>query len=657
MGKKNSVTVSLSAMTICTLIIFSGCNVNGTLQEDYPITPIPFTSVSITDDFWGPRIKRNHEVSIPIAFHQSEITGRIKNFEVAGGLKEGTFSSLYAFDDSDVYKIIEGASYSLQTIPDPDLEAYLDTLIYKIGMAQEEDGYLYTNRTIMGDSASRMAGPERWINVEKSSHELYNVGHMYEAAVAFYNASGKSSLLDIAIKNADLVHRTFGWNRLERTPGHQEIELALIKLYRATGKQEYLDLARFFLDARGPGGHKQLQMHLKVCDQKEAVGHAVRACYMYAAMADLAAIQNDTGYIRAIDRIWEDIVYRKTYVTGGIGTEAGNEGFDDPYVLPNREAYCETCASVGNVFVNHRLFLLHGESKYYDVLERTLYNSLLSGVSLSGDHFFYPNPLESAGEHERSEWFGCACCPSNISRFIPAFPGYIYATKDDELFINLFVQNSAEFQFRGSSIRVEQNTKYPWEGKVEISLFPSGTGKFKVKLRSPGWANGEAIPGDLYRFQGEAIPESRVSVNGKAHEYELEDGYILIHRRWKAGDIITYEMPMEIQSIVADARVKADLGLFAVQRGPLVFCAEWPESEDGRILDLRFDKESPFLTEFKPALLQGTQVIRMQAFYPPEDAGKAGDEALTREISLIPYHLWNNRGPGEMRVWLPQYEN
>ncbi len=433
----------------------------------------------------------------------------------------------------------------------------------------------------------------------------------------------------LPVKNADLIHQTFGWNKLERTPGHQEIELGLIKLYRATGNQDYLDLARFFLDARGPGGHKQLQMHLKVYEQKEAVGHAVRACYMYSAMADLAAIQNDTGYIRAIDDLWEDIVYRKTYVTGGIGTEAGNEGFDDPYVLPNREAYCETCASVGNVFVNHRLFLLHGESKYYDVLERTLYNSLLSGVSLSGDHFFYPNPLESAGEHERSEWFGCACCPSNISRFIPAFPGYIYATKADELFINLFVENNAEFQFRGSSIRVEQNTNYPWEGKVEISLFPSGTEKFKVKLRSPGWANGEAIPGDLYRFMEKRSPEQQGKRSMvKAHDYQMEDGYIVIDRRWKAGDIITYEMPMEIQRIVADSRVEADLDLFAVQRGPLVFCAEWPESEDGRILDLRFDKDAPFTTQFEPDLLNGTQVIKKAK----PRCGKSGDEAPREKL-------------------------
>jgi len=635
--------MKIFAVMPCALFTFTGCSEKKVGQEDYSITPVPFTSVTITDNFWGPRIKRNHEITIPIAFHQSEITGRIKNFEVAGGLKEGTFSSMYAYDDSDVYKIIEGASYSLQTIPDPVLEAYLDSLIYKIGMAQEEDGYLYTNRTIMGDSASKMAGPERWINVEKASHELYNVGHMYEAAVAFYDATGKSSLLDIAVKNADLIYETFGWNKLERTPGHQEIELGLIKLYRATGNHDYLDLARFFLDARGPGGRKQLQQHLAVCDQDEAVGHAVRACYMFSAMADLAAIQNDTAYIKAIDRIWEDIVYRKTYVTGGIGTEAGNEGFDDPYVLPNRKAYCETCASVGNVFVNHRLFLLHGEAKYYDVLERTLYNSLLSGVSLSGDHFFYPNPLESAGEHERSEWFGCACCPSNISRFIPAFPGYIYATKADELFINLFVDDSAEFLLNGSSLPVKQSTNYPWDGKVEISLFPSESEKFKVKLRNPGWANQVAIPGDLYRFMENEPAGSTVLINGQPADYQKSDGYIVLNRKWKAGDIITYELPMEIQRIVADKRVKADIDLFAVQRGPLVFCAEWPDSEDGRILDLRFDKDPPFTTRFEPDLLDGTQIIKT----------KTSDPVLSREVTLIPYHLWSNRGPGEMMVWLP----
>ncbi len=646
MEKQGIVRGSISAVMLCALITFSGCSEKEVQREDYSITPVPFTSVTISDNFWGPRIRRNHEVSIPIAFHQSEITGRIKNFEVAGGLAEGSFSSLYAFDDSDVYKIIEGASYSLQTIPDPVLEAYLDSLIYKIGMAQEEDGYLYTNRTILGDSASSMAGPERWINVEKSSHELYNVGHMYEAAVAFYDATGKSSLLDIAIKNADLIYETFGWNKLERTPGHQEIEVGLIKLYRVTGNHNYLELARFFLDARGPGGHKQLQMHQKVCEQKEAVGHAVRACYMYSAMADLAAIQNDTTYIKAIDRLWEDIVYRKTYVTGGIGTEAGNEGFDDPFVLPNRKAYCETCASVGNVFVNHRLFLLHGESKYYDVLERTLYNSLLSGVSLSGDHFFYPNPLESAGEHERSEWFGCACCPSNISRFIPAFPGYIYATKADELFINLFVDNTASFSLNGSDIEVKQATRYPWDGKVKISLFPAGTKKFKVKLRNPGWANNKAIPGDLYRFIENDTPSPTVLVNDQPVRYQTKDGYIVLDREWKTADIITYELPMEIQSIIADARVEADRDRFAVQRGPLVFCAEWPDNEDGRILDLRFDRDPPFTTQFESDLLDGTQIIKTKTSDPHPE-----------EVTLIPYHLWNNRGSGEMMVWLPLSEN
>ena len=651
MKNRTSIPHAICIVMLCLGIPFSACTEKGVRQEgarqeDYPITPVPFTSVSISDNFWGPRIRRNHEVTIPIAFHQSEITGRIKNFEVAGGLTEGTFSSKYAYDDSDVYKIIEGASYSLQTIPDPVLEAYLDSLIYKIGKAQEEDGYLYTNRTILGDSASAMAGPERWINVEKSSHELYNVGHMYEAAVAFYDATGKSSLLDIAIKNADLVYRTFGWNKLERSPGHQEIEVGLIKLYRATGNHNYLDLARFFLDARGPGGHKQLQMHLKVTEQKEAVGHAVRACYMYSAMADLAAIQNDTVYMDAIDQLWEDIVYRKTYVTGGIGTQAGNEGFDQPYILPNRKAYCETCASVGNVFVNHRLFLLHGESKYYDVLERTLYNSLLSGVSLTGDHFFYPNPLESAGEHARSEWFGCACCPSNISRFIPAFPGYIYATKGDEMYINLFVDNTATFSLNGSDIKVKQATSYPWDGKVEICLFPAGTKKFKVRLRNPGWANHKAIPGELYRFIENDPAGSSVMINGKPAEYKMSDGYIVLDRRWKAGDIITYEIPMEIQRIVADARVEADRDLFAVQRGPLVFCAEWPDNEDGRILDLRFDRNPPFTTQFEPDLLNGTQIIKTKTSDP--------DPA---EVTLIPYHLWNNRGSGEMMVWLPLNEN
>ncbi|HEC43315.1 MAG TPA: glycoside hydrolase family 127 protein [Bacteroides sp.] len=633
---KNKCQLFLIQLLVYLLVI--GCNQAPVPGGEYPITPVPFTSVHIMDDFWGPRIKRNHEITIPIAFYQSEITGRIKNFEVAGGLKKGSFNSLFAFDDSDVYKIIEGASYSLQTIPDPELEAYLDSLIYKIGMAQEDDGYLYTNRTILGDNASDMAGPYRWINVEKGSHELYNVGHMYEAAVAFYEVTGKRSLLEVAIRNADLIHQEFGLQANTSAPGHQEIEIGLVKLYRTTGDEKYLNLAKFFLDVRGPGGHKQLQQHAKVIDQTEAVGHAVRATYMFSAMADIAALEKDSVYVEVIDKIWEDIVYKKTYITGGIGTHAGNEGFDQPYVLPNMEAYAETCASIGNIFLNHRLYLLHGESKYFDMLERTLYNSMLSGVSLSGDMFFYPNPLASSGQHKRSEWFGCACCPSNISRFIPAVPGYIYAKTADEIFVNLFIENQASLELKGQQIQLKQATKYPWEGKIEITINPKESMRFSLNIRRPGWVENEAIPGGLYRFTGESKVSIKLMVNDEPVDVSVKDGYMVINRKWKAGDRVTLELPMEVRKISADTRIEANLDKVSIQRGPLVYCAEWPDNENVRIHELVLNKDVPTSTLFDPELLGGTQIIKT----------RAGESDLT----LIPYHLWNNRGPGDMAVWL-----
>jgi DUF1680 family protein len=403
-------------------------------NNDYPIRPVPFTSVKVTDAFWAPRIKLNHDVTIPIALKQCYITGRVDNFKVAGHLKEGKFCTEFPFDDTDIYKIIEGASYSLQTSPDPQLEARIDTLIYYVGKAQEPDGYLYTTRTIDPAHPHPWSGKERWINESNGSHELYNCGHLYEAAVAHFLATGKRTFLDIAIKNADLLVRTFGPGKLAKSPGHQIVEMGLVKMYRVTGKKEYLDLAKFFLDCRG-NGSEYSQDNKKVIDQSEAVGHAVRATYMYSGMADVAALTGNMDYLHAIDRIWNDVVTSKLYITGGIGAIGDHEGFGAKYELPNMSAYNETCASIGNIYWNYRLFLLHGESKYYDVLEQTLYNGMISGISLSGDHFFYPNPLESMGQHSRSEWFGCACCPSNVCRFIPSIPGYMYGQTDSRLYV------------------------------------------------------------------------------------------------------------------------------------------------------------------------------------------------------------------------------
>lgn len=637
-------------------IIVPGC-IKKSTSGDYPINPVPFTSVKLTDNFWAPRIKKNATVTIPIAFRYCESTGRVKNFEIAGGLDTGKFQTIYPFDDSDVFKIIEGASYSLQTYPDPKLEAYLDTLIWKIGLAQEDDGYLYTNRTIAemhgGEGLHKWADKNRWELDSVLSHELYNIGHLYEAAVAHYQATGKHTLLDIAVKSANLVNKDFGWDRTKVYPGHQVIEMGLVKLYRATGEKKYLDLARFFLDVRGPDGAQYNQANKKVVDQTVAVGHSVRATYMYSGMADIAAIEKDEAYLNAITKIWEDIVYDKMYITGGIGASGGNEGFADPYVLPNMTAYCETCASIGDIFLNHRLFLLHGQSKYIDILEKTLYNSMLSGVSLSADRFFYPNPLESDGQHDRQAWFGCACCPSNIARFIPAIPGYIYAVKGNNLYVNLYISNDAEINLEKKKVSISQKTDFPWDGKVELLINTESSAKFSLKIRIPGWALNEAIPGGLYKFTNSNDETVKLSVNGKNVELLLQDGYAVIERKWKKEDKIEIEFPMPVRTVAADERVKEDAGKVAIQRGPVIFCAEWPDNNKGNILNLVLNKDAAINTEFIPQLLDGTQVIKTSSFQTRKTLDEKIEIFSEQLLTLIPYALWNNRGPGQMMVWLP----
>jgi uncharacterized protein len=648
--------VNLNLTLIAGLFLFSGCS-SKSKSGDYPIRPVPFTSVKLTDNFWAPRIKKNATVTIPIAFSYCESTGRVRNFEIAGGLDTGRFQTIYPFDDSDVYKIIEGASYSLQTDPDPKLDAYLDTLIYKIGKAQEDDGYLYTNRTIAemhgGKGLHEWASPKRWEQDSVLSHELYNLGHLYEAAVAHYQATGKRTLLDIALKSADLVNKDFGWDRVRVYPGHQVIEMGLVKLYRVTGEKKYLDLAKFFLDIRGPKGGVYNQANIKPVDQTEAVGHAVRATYMYSGMADIAAIEKDKAYLKAITKIWEDIVYRKIYITGGIGATGGNEGFADPYYLPNMTAYCETCASIGDIFTNHRLFLLHGESKYIDILEKTLYNSMLSGVSLSADRFFYPNPLESNGQHERSAWFGCACCPSNVARFIPAVPGYIYASTNEDLYVNLYSSNDAEIAMGKNKVRLSQKANFPWDGKVEISVYPEDRKRFTVKVRIPGWVINEAVPGNLYRFDDQVNEKYTLKVNDKLLDADIENGYAEVERKWNNGDRIEIDFPMPVRKVIADERVRDDAGKMAIQRGPLIYCAEWPDNNTGNILDLVIDKQIPFTTEFVPSILNGIQIVKAKGFQTEKTLDGHVEKLPEENITLIPYALWNNRGPGQMMVWLP----
>lgn len=634
-------------------IALTGCN----RTVDYPIRPVPFTSVKLTDDFWAPRIRKNAEVTIPIAFGYCESTGRVKNFEIAGGLDTGTFRTTYPFDDSDVFKIIEGASYSLQTFPDSRLEAYLDTLIWKIGLAQEDDGYLYTNRTIAemhgGKGLHEWASPRRWELDSILSHELYNIGHLYEAAVAHYHATGKRTLLDIALKSADLVCRDFGHDRLKVYPGHQVIEMALAKLYRVTVEKKYLDLAKFFLDIRGPKGQEYNQAHILPINQTEAVGHAVRATYMYSGMADVAAQMNDRKYLGAITRIWEDLVYRKMYVTGGIGASGGNEGFAEPYFLPNMSAYCETCASIGNIFFNHRLFLFHGDAKYYDIIEKTLYNSMLSGVSLSADRFFYPNPLESNGQHQRQAWFGCACCPSNVARFVPAIPGYVYAVSGKELYVNLYISNSVETEIKGTKVFVGQKSDFPWNGKTEITIKPEKDLKFTLKLRIPGWVLNEAIPGGLYRFTGIPGEKVKLRINGVEVNPEMEGGYAVITRKWTKDDKVGIAIPMPVRLIMADEKVKEDKGKVAVQRGPFIYCAEWPDNNTGNVRSIVIDTGAVLSASYRNDLLNGIQVVTASGKQATRTLSGTIDLSDAGQVSLIPYAYWNNRGPGQMTVWLP----
>jgi DUF1680 family protein len=639
------------------LALFSGCTKKASTGADYPIQPVPFTQVKLTDNFWAPRIKKNASVTIPIAFGFCESTGRVKNFEIAAGTDTGKFQTIYPFDDSDIYKIIEGASYSLQTFPDPKLDAYLDTIIHKIALAQEPDGYLYTNRTIAekhgGKGLHEWASKNRWEMDSVLSHELYNLGHLYEAAVAHYQATGKRSLLDIALKSADLVNKDFGYDKVKVYPGHQVIEMGLVKLYRTTGEKKYLDLAKFFLDIRGPKGRSYNQANLKPVDQTEAVGHSVRATYMYSGMADIAAIENDPAYLNAITKIWENLVYGKMYLTGGIGATGGNEGFADPFVLPNMTAYCETCASIGDIFFNHRLFLLHGQAKYIDVLEKTLYNSMLSGVSLSADRFFYPNPLESNGQHVRQAWFGCACCPSNVARFVPAIPGYIYAVTDKDLYVNLFISNNADVTLGKRKVAISQKANFPWDGKVEISVNPASSGKFSLKIRIPGWAQNEALPGGTYKFTDQDAEPLKFMINGKALDIVPEAGYAVVTRKWKSGDKVEVEFPMPVRKVIADERIKEDREKVAFQRGPVIYCAEWPDNNTGNVLDLVIKKDASFTTEYDPSLLDGTQVIKTTGLQTKKTLDGKVEMLAEEPVKLIPYALWNNRGAGQMMVWFP----
>lgn len=641
----------LRLLPIC---VFAG-SLGAAELRDYPIRPVPFTAVKVEDSFWSPRMDTNRVTTVWYDFKKCEETGRIDNFAKAGKLMDGPFRGT-PFDDSDVYKVIEGAANTLALHPDPKLDKYLDDLIVKIAAAQEPDGYLYTARTIDPKCRLDFFGPTRWSKLE-GSHELYNLGHLYEAAVAHYQATGKKSLLAVALKSAELICKTFGpgKDQLKEPPGHEEIEIGLVKLFRATGERKYLEQARFFCDLRGRADTHKLrglyqQDHKPILEQDEAVGHSVRAGYFYSGVADVAALTGDTGYVSAIDRLWDNVVSKKIHLTGGIGASPDGEAFGANYDLPNSTAYLETCAAIANALWNERMFLLHGDSKYLDVLERIVYNGFVSGVGMTGDQFFYPNPLESDGKAtfnmgscQRAPWFGCSCCPVNDVRFIPEISSFVYATRGQDLFVNLFIGGSAKVSLNGMPVGLHVTTRYPREGAVAIMVAVPGPTNFTLNLRVPGWARNQPFPSDLYRYDDGLTSEVKLAVNAQAQPLKVEKGFARITRTWNAGDVMTLVMQMTPRRVVAHPAVVADRNRFAIERGPLVFCAEGADN-GGKVLDKVLSGKLQFQTDWHPDLLGGVTVIRVLT---PETK-----DALT----LIPYYAWCHRGPNEMRVWFPTTE-
>jgi hypothetical protein len=644
--------------SILFLVLVAGCAPKGqetqTMQSDYPITGVPFNKVHLNDHFWSPKIETNRTVTIPASFAKCEEMGRMDNFLIAGGVMEGKTKGEMPFDDTDVYKIIEGASYSLTTTPDPKLDAYLDSVINMIAIGQEDDGYLTTWKTIDPTvSPAKWCPPgERWEGLAWS-HELYNAGHLFEAAAAHHRATGKTNFLDVATKNADLLVEVFGSGKNPEVPGHQIVETGLIKLYLITGKADYLALSRHFLDQRGDSTLREKwgpynQDHKPVTEQDEAVGHAVRAAYMYAGMTDIAALFDDEAYRDATGKLWENVVGKKLYLTGGIGSRHQGEAFGDNYELPNLTAYNETCAAIANVYWNYRLFLLHGDSKYLDVLERSLYNGVISGVALDGKNFFYPNPLEcdahyhfnSGGSLTREPWFDCSCCPTNLCRFMPSVPGYIYAQTNDKMYVNLFIQSSTEMEIKGTTVAVSQETNYPWEGDIKLAVSPQNETSFPVYLRIPGWAVDQPVPGDLYSYTSAAGQAPVILVNGEPFEAKKENGYAIVERAWKAGDVVEYSLPMNVKKVKANELVEEDRGKLALERGPVVFCVE--EIDNPLIDSLGISENSQFIVAFNPELLNGVSTLTAQ------------NEGGSKQFTAIPYYAWNNRGANKMKVWLPE---
>lgn len=623
------------------------------------IKEVPFTDVHFTDEFWLPRMEINRTVSIPSAFHQCEINGRFDNFALAAGLIKGEHKGDFSFDDTDPYKIIEGASYSLAVKYDPKLDAYLDSVITLIAAAQEPDGYLTTCVTNKCTRLSGWWGSSRWEKI--NSHELYNSGHLYEAAVAHYQATQKRTLLDVAIKNADLVCQVFGPNEGQKhvPSGHPIVEMALVKLYNITNDKKYLDMARYFVDetGRGTDGHRlspYSQDHMPILEQNEIVGHAVRAGYLYSGVTDVASMQHDHKLFEAVNRVWDNMASKKLYIIGGIGSRAQGEGFGPDYELNNFNNYCETCASIANVYWNQRMFLATGESKYVDVLERALYNGLIAGVSLSGDKFFYGNPLASDGGFERAPWFGCACCPGNVTRFMASVPGYAYAVNKKDIYVNLFVEGNSKVKLDNNEVELVQKTKYPWDGDVSIEVVPSVSEKFALLVRIPGWAKNKPVPSDLYHYVDGANPDVKILVNGQYAKKRIRGGYAVIEREWKAGDKISVHMDMPVRRVQAHKEVKYDEGLLSMERGPIVYALESIDQKKDYLFDVVIPRDSKIESHFEKSLLNGVMVLEGNAYSVEKDSVNGSTVEKPFTFKAIPYSTWNNRGQGQLVVWTPE---
>ena len=640
-------------------------------QKDYPIQALDFTKVKLQDRFWMPRIETNRLVTIPASFARCESTGRVNNFLMAA-TKTGKFCTRYPFDDTDIYKTIEGASFSLAMHYDAKLDAYVDSMIHIIANAQEPDGYLYTARTIDKVNVNPFFGKERWEKEREHSHELYNAGHLYEAAAAHYLATKKTSLLNIALKNADLVCSVFGADKRHVAPGHEIIEMGLVKLYRITGKPEYLNTAKFFIEERGNfkgydaknkdpfknGAYWQDDIPVK--QQQEAEGHAVRAGYLYSAMADIAALTEDKDMLAAVDRIWNNETGKKMYVQGGVGAIGDGERFGANYELPNATAYNETCAAIANIYFNQRMFLLHGDAQYIDVLEKILYNGFLSGVGLDGKSFFYTNAMQIQHylqhpdmEVGRSGWFECSCCPTNIARLMPSIPGYIYAQKKDIIYVNLFISGTASLQVNNQNIQIKQENNYPWDGNLKFTILTEKACDFNLQIRIPGWAINNAMPNNLYRFSNHSNAAFTIHVNGKPAEFQIQNGYAILKRVWNKNDQIEVELPMETRRVVSDSLIVDNIGKSSIQRGPLMYCAEWIDNA-GNTSNIILPKTASFASSFNPKLLNGVMILKSQASQIEISSNGLEIKTQSKPFTAIPYYAWANRGKGEMTVWIPE---